>query len=260
MIIVVRRIHRQQPELVPPHTPSANRVSRPPKKARQQTKKAEDAARQLEERRIQKEQENYARRLATPLEVPTILVASKAGKYALNTLGSFKGRATSLIASALRKNEKQGNGAQRSPNLKQIRLAEYEQQLTRAIDKRDGYTSGWEIEKRTAFVKARHSRATRVPQITQWPYSRRYTLRRALASRVPIRSTLELGYQSAPNFTRIVTMAKKRQLSQRMCSTSRSPINCTLTKTSSLSPDKSFSSHAIPKSSPISMTTMESRR
>jgi len=43
-------------------------------------------------------------------------------------------------------------------------IADYKHHLTREIEKRDGFTNGWEVEKRTAFVKARHGRATRIPQ------------------------------------------------------------------------------------------------
>ncbi len=52
-----RGTRSQQPEFVLPYTPSANRGSRPPKKVRQQTQKAADTAKQLEERRFQREQE-----------------------------------------------------------------------------------------------------------------------------------------------------------------------------------------------------------
>jgi len=43
-------------------------------------------------------------------------------------------------------------------------IADYEYHLTREVEKRDGFTDRWEVEKRTAFIKARHSRATRIPE------------------------------------------------------------------------------------------------
>ena len=45
-----RGTRSQQPDLVAPYTPSATRTSRPPKKARQPTQRALDAAKQLEVR------------------------------------------------------------------------------------------------------------------------------------------------------------------------------------------------------------------
>lgn len=52
-----RGTRSQQPELVPPFTPSANRTTRPPKKPRQPTQKAKDTAQQLKDRREERERD-----------------------------------------------------------------------------------------------------------------------------------------------------------------------------------------------------------
>lgn len=49
-------------------------------------------------------------------------------------------------------------------NLQDFSLADFEQVLNEEIEKRDGWTKGWVLTHRTAFVKGAHHKAKKIPQ------------------------------------------------------------------------------------------------
>lgn len=219
----------QRPDLVSPFTPSANRTTnRPPKKARIPTKKAVDAAKQLEDRRFQREQfklaeearhaargahhhssvegrqlraeysihlererdtaervhaqkekearewsaevaqfgEDEARRRRDE-EVRVMREQDELPTSELEDLQTQDELANPniIVATHIRVNKELLIQDSLAPvKLDTFDIAKYEQHVISEFKKKNGYSDGWELQKRTAFVKARHPRATRTPQ------------------------------------------------------------------------------------------------
>ncbi len=119
---MVRGTRSQQPVLVAPFTPSAERVSKPPKKPRRPTVRAQETAQLLKERQIRRDKEKLQEEARHNRRGSTILAPLRVGAYETSTPGSWIGKVRPPTVYGPRKRGRQGSGVLKSPNSVRMRL------------------------------------------------------------------------------------------------------------------------------------------
>ncbi len=119
---MVRGTRSQQPVLAAPFTPSAERVSKPPKSPEGRLyvlKRRLNCSRSVRSGGIKR---SYRRRLDITVGGPTILAPLRVGAYETSTPGSWIGKVRPPTVYGPRKRGRQGSGVLKSPYSVRMRL------------------------------------------------------------------------------------------------------------------------------------------